>query len=141
MRRALYAVLFFLVCFSPALAEVRIEASPGGEATSFLKYFEMLRESGERVVIDGPCYSACTLVLDIMPRSRICVTRRAVLGFHAARLVDENGDEFPAREATRVVAEAYPTPVRNWIERHGGLTRRPLFLRGRELEAMYQVCR
>ena len=141
MRRALYAVLFFLVCFSSALAEVRIEASPGGEATSFLKYFEMLRESGERVVIDGPCYSACTLVLDVMPRSRICVTRRAVLGFHAARLVDENGDEFAAPEATRVVAEAYPARIRNWIERHGGLTRRPLFLRGRELEAMYPVCR
>ena len=97
MRRALTAVLFFLVCSSPALADVRIEASPGGEATSFLKYFELLRESGERVVIDGPCFSACTLVLDVMPRSRICVTRRAVLGFHAARLVDQNGDEFPRR--------------------------------------------
>ncbi|HKN30865.1 MAG TPA: hypothetical protein VJY34_24530 [Roseiarcus sp.] len=141
MRRALYAVLFFLACFRPALAEVRIEASPGGEATSFLKYFEMLRESGERVVIDGPCYSACTLVFDIVPRSQLCVTRRAVLGFHAARLVDENGQESAAPEATRVVAEAYPAPIRNWIARHGGLTRRPIFLRGRELQAMYPVCR
>ena len=44
MRRALTAVLFFLVSLGPALAEVRIEASPGGEATSFLNYFEMLRE-------------------------------------------------------------------------------------------------
>ena len=141
MRHALTAVFLFLVCFSPALADVRIEASPGGEATSFLTYFEMLRESGERVVIDGPCFSACTLVLDIMPRSRICVTRRAVLGFHAARLVDQYGEEFPAPEATRVVAEAYPAPIRNWIRRHGGLTRRPLFLSGRELAAFYPVCR
>ena len=141
MRRTFFAVLAFLGCFSPALADVRIEASPGGEATSFLKYFEILRELGERVVIDGPCYSACTLVLDIMPRSRLCVTRRAVLGFHAARLVDQYGEEFPAPEATRVVADAYPAPIREWIRRHGGLTRRPLFLRGRELAALYPVCR
>jgi hypothetical protein len=141
MRRAFFAVLAFLICSSPALADVRIEASPGGEATSFLEYFEMLRESGERVVIDGPCYSACTLVFDIVPRSRLCVTRRAVLGFHAARLVDEYGGQFAAPGATRVVTEAYPAPIRNWIARHGGLTRRPIFLRGRELEAMYPVCR
>jgi hypothetical protein len=141
MRRALPAVLLFLFCLSPALADVRIEASPGGEATSFLKYFETLRESGQRVVIDGPCFSACTLVLDFVPRSRICVTKRAVLGFHAARLVDQYGEEFPAPEATRVVAEAYPAPIRNWIRRHGGLTRRPLFLSGRELDAFYPVCR
>jgi hypothetical protein len=141
MRRAFFAVLAFLICSSPALADVRIEASPGGEATSFLEYFELLRESGERVVIDGPCYSACTLVFDIVPRSRLCVTRRAVLGFHAARLVDEYGEQFAAPWATRVVAEAYPAPIRNWIARHGGLTRRPIFLRGRELEAMYPVCR
>jgi hypothetical protein len=141
MRRALPAVLLFLFCLSPALAEVRIEASPGGDATSFLKYFEMVRDSGQRVVIDGPCFSACTLVLDIVPRSRICVTRRAVLGFHAARLVDQYGEQFPAPEATRVVTEAYPAPIRRWIARHGGLTRRPIFLSGRELAAFYPRCR
>ena len=37
MRRALLAFLAFLVCVSPALAEVRIEASAGGEATSFIE--------------------------------------------------------------------------------------------------------
>ena len=141
MRRALYAVLFVLVSFTPALAEVRIEASPGGEATSFVKFFEMLRQSGQRVVIDGPCFSACTLVLDIVPRRRICVTRRAVLGFHAAKLVDQYGDEYPAAEQTRVVAAAYPAPIRNWIRRNGGLTRAPIYLYGRELWAMYPLCR
>jgi hypothetical protein len=141
MRRVLFAFLAFLLCADPALAEVRIEGSAGGEAISFLDYFEMLRRSGEKVVIDGPCFSACTLVLDIIPRSRICVTHRAVLGFHAARLVDQEGEEFPAPEATRVVAEAYPAPIRNWIRRHGGLTRRPIFLSGHELTALYPLCR
>src|SRR5271166_1161588 len=103
MRRALYAVLFVFVSLTPALADIRIEGSPGGEASSFLSFFEMVRESGQRVVIDGPCYSACTLVLSTVPRNRICVTRRAILGFHAARLIDEFGHLYPAPEATRVV--------------------------------------
>ncbi len=30
MRPAVYAALVLLVCFNPARAEVRIEASPGG---------------------------------------------------------------------------------------------------------------
>ena len=141
MRRALFAFLVLLFCAGPALAEVRIEASPGGEATSFLAYFELLRRSGERVVIDGPCFSACTLVLDIVPRRRICVTPRAVLGFHAAKLIDQLGEEFPAPRATRIVADAYPAPIRHWIDRHGGLTTRPIFLSGRELDAIYPLCR
>jgi hypothetical protein len=124
-----------------ALAEVRIEASPGGEATSFIHFFEVLRQTHERVVIDGPCLSACTLVLIIIPRSRICVTRRAVLGFHAARAFDQYGREYPAPDVTRVVAAAYPPPVRNWIKLHGGLTRAPIFLSGRELADMYPRCR
>ena len=91
MWRALCPVLFLALSLTPALAEVRIEASPGGEATSFIEFFEQLRRSHQRVVIDGPCFSACTLVLVIIPQSRICVTRRAVFGFHAARAVDEFG--------------------------------------------------
>ena len=107
-----------------------------------MRYFETVREAGERVIIDGPCFSACTLVLDIVPRSRICVTPRAVLGFHAARLIDlRSGEEYSAAEATRVVAEAYPAAIRAWIRRHGGLTARPIFLHGRELAALYPACR
>lgn len=141
MRRALCSILLLLLCASPALADVLIEGSPGGEASSFVEFFEHLRQSGQRVVIDGPCFSACTLVLSIVPRGRICVTPRALLGFHAARLVDQYGYEYPAPEATRVVAATYPAPIRNWIRRHGGLTRRPIFLGGRELWTMVPLCR
>ena len=141
MQRALYAAAFVLFSFNPVLAEVRIEASSGGEATQFVELFALMRQTGERIVIDGPCYSACTLVLSIIPRSRICVTRRAILGFHAAKLVNQYGEEFPATEATRAVASTYPAQIRSWIRRQGGLTRRPIYLRGRELAAIYPLCR
>jgi hypothetical protein len=126
---------------TPALAEVRILGSPGGEVGPFLDLFEGVRDSGERVVIDGPCLSACTLVLSIVPSNRICVTRRAVLGFHAARSIDQRGRLYAEPEASEIVLEAYPPPVRHWIERRGGLSSHLLLLRGRQLAAIYPVCR
>jgi hypothetical protein len=124
-----------------ARAEVRILESPGGQVGPFIDLFDEVRASGERVVIDGPCLSACTLVLSVVPHDHICVTRRAVLGFHAARSIDRRGKIYAEPEASRLVLEAYPGPVRNWIARRGGLTSRLLLLRGRELSAMYRPCR
>ena len=78
----------------------------------------------------------------MLPRSQICVTPRAVLGFHAARVIDTtSGRAYAAPRATQVVIETYPPPVRRWIERRGGLTSRVLLLRGRELAAMLPACR
>jgi len=125
----------------PASADVRILASPGGQIGPFLRLFSAVHESGERVVIDDPCLSACTLVLMTLPRQRICVTARAILGFHAATSRDFYGRRVYEPEASDVVLAAYPGPVRQWIIRHGGLSSRLLLLRGRELAAMYPRCR
>ena len=135
------ATILCALAAPPARAEVRILASPGGQVGPFLDLFEGVRESGERVVIDGPCLSACTLVLSMVPNNRICVTPRAILGFHAARSVDPRGRMYAEPEASELVLEAYPAPVRGWIRRHGGLTSRLLLLRGRELSAIYPSCR
>jgi hypothetical protein len=135
------AAMFGVLASPPAQAEVRILASPGGQVGPFLDLFERVRASGERVVIDGPCLSACTLVLSTVPNERICVTRRAVLGFHAARSIDRRGRISAEPEASQAVLEAYPAAVRNWISRRGGLSSRLLLLRGRDLAAIYPRCR
>lgn len=139
--RIMMAALMLCAGLAAARAEVRILSSPGGRVGPFVELFEKVRESGERVVIDGPCLSACTLVLMSVPSERICVTRRAVLGFHAARSMDRRGRMYAEPEASRAVQEAYPEPVRDWISRHGGLSSRLLLLRGRELAAIYPRCR
>jgi hypothetical protein len=144
MRKAFAttALLATVLCAPPpAQAEVRILASPGGQVGPFLDLFERVRASGERVVIDGPCLSACTLVLSVVPDDRICVTRRAILGFHAARSIDRRGRMYSEPEASAAVLQAYPAPVRGWIRHRGGLTSRLLLLRGRELAAIYPSCR
>jgi len=130
-----------LLAAAPVQAEIRIIQSPGGQVGPFLDLFEKVRDSGQRVVIDGPCLSACTLVLSIVPGERICVTRRAVLGFHAARSVDRRGRFYAEPEASDAVLAAYPGPVRDWISRRGGLTSRLLLLKGRDLAAIYPRCR
>jgi hypothetical protein len=135
------AAVLGALAVAPAQAEVRILSSPGGQVGPFLDMFEEMRNSGERVVIDGPCLSACTLVLSTVPNDRICVTRRAILGFHAARSIDRRGRLYAEPEASEAVLEAYPVPVRSWIRRRGGLTSRLLLLRGRELTAIYRPCR
>jgi hypothetical protein len=142
MRTAPAALIGFALMWGTAVAdEVRILGSPGGEVGPFLDMFGRLRESGDRVVIDGPCLSACTLVLSVVPINRICVTKRAVLGFHAARSIDQRGRLYAEPEATELMLDSYPTPVRGWILRRGGLTSRLLLLRGRELAGMFLVCR
>jgi hypothetical protein len=137
----LTAAMLCLLTLPPAQAEVRIIASPGGQVGPFLDLFEEVRASGERVVIDGPCLSACTLVLSVVPSNRICVTRRAVLGFHAARSIDRRGRSYSEPEASELVLQAYPAAVRGWIRHRGGLTSHLLLLRGRELAAIYPACR
>jgi hypothetical protein len=142
MRIALAVIVIATILATPVVAdEVRILSSRGGEVGGFLDLFEGVRKTGDRVVIDGPCLSACTLVLSVVPSSRICVTRRAILGFHAARSIDRRGRLYAEPEATERMTELYPAPIRDWIRRHGGLTSRLLVLRGRELAGFYTACR
>jgi hypothetical protein len=138
--RPILAIVLTLIALAPALADVRILSSSGGAVGNYLTFFSQVKRSGERVIIDGPCLSACTLVLSTIPRNRICVTSRAVLGFHAPEIVDDKGRTFRSREATRAVVASYPPAIRAWIRRHGGLTQKMIILRGRELSALYRRC-
>jgi hypothetical protein len=132
------ASIFFA---SGASAEMRIVNDPGGEVSAYVQKFQEMRASGDRIVIDGPCLSACTLLTGIVPRDHVCVTSRAALGFHAASYYDDASRSLiPTREGSRVVMRLYPASVRAWIDRHGGLTPSLKFMRGRELTALYRTC-
>jgi hypothetical protein len=141
MRYApLIAALAAALTTSPASATIRIAGDAGGQIGTYLKRIEATRQSGERVVIDGPCLSACTMVLGAIPRNRICVTSRAQLGFHAAYDLDQNGRQVTSRGGTSLLMDHYPQQVRNWIARRGGLSGQMMYLSGRELSSMYASC-
>ena len=56
-----------LVSVAPAGATMRITGDRGGLIISYAERFMAARASGESVVIDGACLSACTLAVGILP--------------------------------------------------------------------------
>jgi hypothetical protein len=121
-------------------AAVRIGQDRGGRMGAYVDKYQGLRSSGEMVIIDGDCLSACTIVLGSVPHDRICVTSRAKLGFHAAWNPASNGRRKTDTEATHTLYSMYPSEVQRWIDQRGGLSPRMIFLSGRDLAAMYRRC-
>jgi hypothetical protein len=138
---ALAGVLLVCLGVASASATVRISEDRGGRIVSYLYKFAVIRAAGEQVMIDGTCASACTMILGQIPHDRICVTPRAVLGFHAAWEYGDQGRPVASRNGTRFLLATYPPEIRRWISRHGGLTSHLVYLRGRELASMYPRCR
>ncbi len=123
----------------------------GGAAADYIRRTVEALRSGAEVRIDGPCLSACTLFLHLPPR-QVCVTPRAVLGFHEARslparqfVADDAGAAYAVaprdERATRWVFAWYPPAIRRWLSDRGGLTGRPLFLEGADLRRLFRSCR
>ena len=124
-----------------ASAAVRITDDHGGNIGEYWTRYNALRNTKEQVIIDGTCSSACTLVLGIVPRDRICVTQNAMLGFHAAWRPGFLGFKVINEAATRTLMSFYPEPIRQWIARNGGLGTDMMYLAGPELMGLYRQCR
>jgi hypothetical protein len=141
MRRVLLAAVASMLGMPPASAAMIITADGGGPINQYEQRYATVRATGEYVVIDGRCFSACTMVLGLVPRDRVCVTARARLGFHAAWFPDMAGGRVLSRQDTQRLHDTYPAPVRHWIARRGGLSAQMLVLEGRELRQMLPACR
>ena len=137
---AFLAAVLLLAGIGASSAVVRIAQDRGGRIETYVGKYQGVRSSGEMVIIDGLCVSACTIVLGTVPHDRICVTSRARLGFHAAWDPGSNGRKITNTEATRTLYLMYPLEVRHWIDQRGGLTPHMIFLSGRELASMFRPC-
>lgn len=139
--RALSLVL--LLAFTlPASADLRITRDHGGYIDQYKAKYAALRDRGERIVIDGTCNSACTLLLGIVPLERVCVTPRASLGFHQA-YYDKRwtaGVKVTSVVGTDELMSVYPAAVKKWIARQGGLTQQMTRLKGTDLWAIVDPC-
>jgi hypothetical protein len=109
---------------SSARADYRITRDHGGLVDEYKAKYAAIRDRGERVIIDGICNSACTLVLGIVPLNRVCVTPRASLGVHQAYYDKATtfGVKVTSYAGTADLMSYYPDPLKEWISRHGGLT-------------------
>jgi hypothetical protein len=132
-----------LIWGSASAADYRITRDYGGVIDEYKSKYAEIRDRGDRVVIDGPCASACTLVLGIVPLNRICVTPRARLGFHMAYYEQPGADgtKVLSSEGTADMMSYYPETVKRWLSRHGGLTSDTKKIKnGPELWAIVDPC-
>jgi hypothetical protein len=109
---------------TPARADLHITRDHGGYVEEYKAKYQRIRDRHERVIIDGICNSACTLVFGIVPLNKICVTPRASVGFHQA-YYDKAftfGIKVTSTEGTADLMSYYPDTVKDWIRRNGGLT-------------------
>lgn len=136
----LLAAVLLLAGVGVSHAVVRIADDRGGRIGTYVDRYQGLRTSGETVIIDGLCASACTIVLGAIAPDKICVTSHAELGFHAAWDFGANGRAVTNIEATHMLYSMYPQAVKRWISARGGLTPRMIFLKGKQLQALYKPC-
>ncbi|HEY7998881.1 MAG TPA: hypothetical protein VIE87_08685 [Pseudolabrys sp.] len=139
-RGLLLSIALLASGVTSASATMRIAEDRGGQIGHYLQTFAGLRSSGENVVVDGDCLSACTLVLGLIPQDRICATSRARFGFHAAWMPDPDGRPVTSAIGTQTLWNIYPRNVRHWISRHGGLSRHMIYMQGRSLSGIVASC-
>lgn len=128
-------LLLTLVFASSASAEeFRIVYSPGGGVADFLDRARDLRKTKTPIIVDGPCVSACTILVDA-DASQVCVTRNARLGFH-------QGTQDGWLGAGRRIQIHYWTPgLGAWIAARGGLpTEGLLWMNYVEAKAFFRPC-
>lgn len=154
MRTALATIAFLLSGFSlpaPVVAQSEfayppipcsnpcvIEFSPGGVVDLFEAEGRQLAADKTQVIVDGPCISACTILVDLA-RANVCITRHAVLGYHQWTMGTPDGDGKHG-DVT------YKTPGLNeYIKSRGGLPYTPetghiLMLNFNEAKQFYKPC-
>lgn len=142
-RLLLLLLMLLMLTGTAARADYRITRDHGGLVDEYKAKYADIRDRGERVVIDGICNSACTLVLGIIPLNRVCVTPRASLGFHQA-YYDKSltfGVKVTSYAGTADLMSYYPETVKSWIARQGGLsTDMKKVKNGPELWAIVDPC-
>src|SRR5260221_7548843 len=109
---------------TPARADLHITRDHGGYVEEYKAKYARIRDRKERVIIDGICNSACTLVFGIVPMNKICVTPQASLGFHQAYY--DKAFTFVIKvtslDGTSDLMSYDPDTVKDWIRKNGGLT-------------------
>ena len=129
-----------LTAVGPALADgvkcgkpCVIEYSAGGNVLGFRLQGQDLAAQKTPVIVDGPCLSACTLLVD-EARGNVCITDRAVLGYHQSYADNDGGRSYTPLQ--------YKTPgLGAFLENHGGEPKGVfLMVPFAQAKAFYQPC-
>jgi hypothetical protein len=115
----------------PSFAEtIDIIDDRGGSSSIYVARWAQYRRDGVHVRIAGPCESECTMIVGHLNRGHICVTPAASFGFRLA--------DLPRGTAT--LWRSYPTDIKVWLSRHGGLTHELVRLGAPDIYHFFRRC-
>lgn len=112
---------------------------PGGSIGTYMNYYERWYKSGEKLIIDGVCISACTIFLGYVGENetdRVCITSRGLLGLHQASS-GETSDPILTMAMVRLI---YPQWVQKWIQKIGGLKPEVTFMTPEDMKGHISLC-
>ena len=145
LKTLIHSVVVVVVLMAPGASmaddqAIYVSHDPGGDLGFYKVKAQVARELKLKFAIDGLCASACTLLIGLPP-SQVCVTGRARLYFHRARLKRRvaNGRRL-LWEANRMMFASYPVSVQNWIDQRGGLTDRMLRMGPADVLLFFRRC-
>lgn len=90
---------------------------PGGNVAAHIYTYKQVNAEYDRVVIDGRCKSACTVVLGTVPLDKICIAPGGYFMFHAAHYRDRRLHFAD----TQLMMQSYAPEVREWVTSHHAL--------------------
>lgn len=135
MGRVAAILAAVLVLGAATQAPLVVGNDRGGSIRDRLDQIRELRASGRRVEIRGRvCYSTCTMLLGL---PNVCISPDTVFGFHGPslngrRLAPDRFEYF-----SRVIAQYYPAPLREWYMMTGRHRAYPPYrIRGAQITAM-----
>lgn len=91
----------------------------GGSISRYAQEVQRLRGQNKLVAFTGQCASACTMFL-ALGTNRTCIAPGASFVFHQAHGASPRQNQW----GTETMVDHYPSWVRDWIARNGGMSQR-----------------
>lgn len=102
-----------LYAFSKTNAVV-IRYGVGGVVNGMMSTIRYMKENpAAKIIIDGPCMSACTLLLSL-PDDQVKFTEKADFGFHTSYFTI-NGHQYKDNKVNKKMLQFFKPSVKDWI--------------------------
>lgn len=123
----------------------KFDYQPGGVIADHWTIYQFHGRINSQIQVLEHCYSACTLIVATIDKSKLCFGPNAALAFHQARY-NITGYLVDDVKTTQWMIDQYPADIQAWINAKGGAAMMPsgnVFwtLNAHELWAMgYRKC-
>ncbi len=112
MIRDIVASIFILFSGNSYSQPANTTIDYGGSIFERITTFNMLKDTGVTIKIEGVCISACTMYLGLPD---VCVQDGALFGFHSSFEMDQNGGMKKSDFGNQVLMEFYPDAVKKYV--------------------------